>query len=73
MIGLWPVALADDLEAQLNDGVRKVVAWTEQHGFATIDFAFSELNGQKSDPFFNANTPEDLDAARHILQTNQQQ
>ena len=32
MIGLWPVALADDLEAQLAAGIRKVLAWTDRHG-----------------------------------------
>ncbi len=69
VIGLWPVALRDDLEAQLHDGVRKVVAWTRRHGFATVDFPFLELGGGKVDPFFNANTPEDLDVARKILQT----
>lgn len=69
VIGLWPIALKDDLEAQLNEGVRKVVAWTDQHGFTTVDFPFSERGGDKVDPFFNANTPEDLDVARKILQT----
>ncbi len=69
VIGLWPVALKDDLEAQLNNGVRKVVAWTDQHGFATVNFPFFDQGGDKVDPFFNANTPEDLDVAREILQT----
>lgn len=69
VIGLWPVALKDDLESQLHEGVRKVVAWTSRHGFATVDFPFFERGGDKVDPFFNANTPEDLDVARHILQT----
>ena len=32
VIGLWPVALADDLEAQLAQGVRKVLHWTDRHG-----------------------------------------
>ena len=68
VIGLWPVALADDLEQQLADGVRKVVAWTDRHGFATVDFPFVDIAGHTVDPFFNANTPEDLDVARQILQ-----
>lgn len=69
VIGLWPVALADDLNAALQGGIRKVVQWTAQHGFVTVDFPFLTLNGHQVDPFFNANTPEELDAARNILQT----
>lgn len=69
VIGLWPVALADDLNSQLEAGVRKVVQWTAQHGFITVDFPFFEHGGRQVDPFFNANTPEDLDEARDILQT----
>lgn len=69
VIGLWPVALALDLAEALRAGVRKVVAWTETHGFATVEFPFMDINGQQVDPFFNANTPAELDAARRILQT----
>ncbi|NNF72838.1 MAG: molybdenum cofactor guanylyltransferase MobA [Rhodobacteraceae bacterium] len=60
--GLWPVALRDDLRAALADGVRKVVAWTDGHGAATALF-----DTGKGDPFFNVNTPEDLETARRIL------
>lgn len=69
VIGLWPVALADDLAAALDKGVRKVVTWTDPHGCATVDFPLITVNGAPLDPFFNANTPEELDAARAILQT----
>lgn len=69
VIGYWPVALADDLEESLQAGVRKVVVWTGKHGFATVSFPFVEISGQMVDPFFNANTPEELDVARTILQT----
>lgn len=56
--GLWPTALRHDLRAALNDGLRKVVIWTDKHGGreAVFDDAL--------DPFFNVNTPEDLDVAR---------
>lgn len=56
--GLWPTALRHDLRAALMDGLRKVVLWTDKHGGreAVFDDAL--------DPFFNVNTPEDLDAAR---------
>ncbi len=68
VIGLWPVALADDLEAALTAGVRKVLAWTDRHGTLPVEFPFIEIKGRRIDPFFNANTPEELDEARALLQ-----
>lgn len=67
VIGLWPVALADDLDAALKAGVRKVLAWTDRHGSVTVDFPLTVLNGSLIDPFFNANTPEELSQARLLL------
>ncbi|MGQ0671461.1 MAG: molybdenum cofactor guanylyltransferase MobA [Hyphomicrobium sp.] len=69
VIGLWPVHLADDLEAALRSGVRKVLAWTDRHGTVPVAFSFVEIGGRQVDPFFNANTPEELDEARRLLQT----
>ena len=60
--GLWPVDLRDDLRAALDSGVRKVVLWTDGHGAASALFDTSAY-----DPFFNVNTPEDLDHAREML------
>ncbi len=57
--GLWPVALREDLRAALAGGLRKVVLWTDRHGAATATFT-----GGDPDPFFNVNTPDDLDRAR---------
>lgn len=67
VIGLWPVALADDLERALHEGVRKVLAWTDRHGTLSVDFAPVSRGGQEVDPFFNANTPDELDEARRLL------
>ena len=61
--GLWPGALRDDLRSDLNAGLRKVVAWTDKHGTAYADFATDAF-----DPFFNVNTPEDLERARSLLE-----
>ncbi|SIO21749.1 molybdenum cofactor guanylyltransferase MobA [Vannielia litorea] len=58
--GLWPVALADDLEAALHEGLRKVVQWTERHDGREVMFG-------SSDAFFNVNTPEDLARAELML------
>lgn len=59
--GLWPVALRADLSAALEDGVRKVVAWTDRHGTALAAFPV-----ERGDPFFNVNRPEDLARAGEI-------
>ena len=59
--GLWPVALADDLRAALEDGLRKVVLWTDRHGAGEALFP-----AEPFDPFFNVNTPEDLARAREL-------
>lgn len=58
--GLWPVALRDDLRAALQDGLKKVVLWTERHGGREAVFADEAA-------FFNVNTPEDLIRAREML------
>lgn len=60
--GLWSVALRDDLRGALQDGVRKVIQWTEPHGCAKMVF-----NHDGPDPFFNVNTPEDLLLAETML------
>lgn len=69
VIALWPVVLADDLEAALQDGVRKVLRWTDRHGTLPVDFPFQSIGGRDVDPFFNANTPEELDEARALIET----
>lgn len=60
--GLWPVSLRDDLRTALQNGVRKVVQWTDSHGTAMTDFPTRTF-----DPFFNVNTPEDLAQAETYL------
>ncbi|MDE1969724.1 MAG: NTP transferase domain-containing protein, partial [Alphaproteobacteria bacterium] len=62
VFGLWPLDLREDLRAALHAGMRKVDQWTARHRLAVVDFPI-----QPEDPFFNANTPEDLErAARSI-------
>jgi len=60
--GLWPVALRDDLRAALQEGLRKVVLWTDCHGGREAVFPV-----QRFDPFFNVNTPADLADAERLL------
>ena len=58
--GLWPVALRGALRMALEDGVRKVVQWTEAH-----DGRFALFPDEAA--FFNINTPEDLVQAEAML------
>ena len=57
--GLWPVALREDLREALEGGLRKVVLWTDRHNGRQHVFETGTI-----DPFFNVNTPEDLEVAR---------
>lgn len=59
--GLWSVALRDDLRAALRGGLRKVVQWTDRHGAVTALF------DDPGEPFFNVNTPADLERAGGML------
>ncbi len=60
VVGLWPLALRDDLRRALTaDGLRKIEIWTERHGVAIADWPAEPV-----DPFFNVNTPEDAAQAQ---------
>ena len=63
VIGLWAVRLREDLRrAVVEEGLRKVDAWTARHRLAMVDFPADPV-----DPFFNVNTPEDLAAAERLV------
>lgn len=61
--GLWPVALRDDLRTALKDGLRKIVLWTDQHNAGLAFFDTHPV-----DPFFNVNTPEDIEEAARLME-----
>jgi molybdenum cofactor guanylyltransferase len=62
VVGLWPVALREDLRTALTvDGLRKIEVWTARHGIAIADWPSEPV-----DPFFNVNTPEDAATAERI-------
>ena len=61
VIGLWPVALRDDLRKALQGGERKIDRWTARHGVAHVEWPLVP-----HDPFFNANAPEDLAEAERL-------
>jgi molybdopterin-guanine dinucleotide biosynthesis protein A len=63
VFGLWPAALRDELRGALTlEGIRKVEDWTGRHRLAVAEFA-----AETYDPFFNANSPEDVAKAELIM------
>lgn len=68
VIGLWPVALRDELRRALTvEDVHKVDAWTARYRRVTASFPADPV-----DPFFNANTPEQLAEAARLLTAHPQ-
>lgn len=64
VFGLWSTALINDLRtAVVDEGVRKIVAWTDRYPLARVDFCDNAV-----DPFFNINTAEDLKEAARLLE-----
>jgi molybdopterin-guanine dinucleotide biosynthesis protein A len=60
--GLWPVSLRHDLRhALVVEDVRKIDRWTARHGIAHAAWPAEPV-----DPFFNANTPEDVAEAERL-------
>lgn len=63
VFALWPVRLAAELRhALVDEGMRKIDAWTARHRVAEVPFPAEPL-----DPFFNLNTPEDVALAERLL------
>lgn len=67
VIGLWPVALADDIEDALKHGLHKVGAFTVEHRAIEVPFPPVTIGGTEIDPFFNINRPEDLAEAEALI------
>jgi molybdopterin-guanine dinucleotide biosynthesis protein A len=65
--GLWPIALGADLEAYLGAGERRMQGWIERHAHIAVEFPLLRHRDQTLDPFFNVNTPADIDTARTFL------
>jgi molybdopterin-guanine dinucleotide biosynthesis protein A len=64
VVGLWRVALRDDLRhALIEEDLRKIEIWTARHGVAVADWPDAPV-----DPFFNVNTPEDAAAAERMAE-----
>lgn len=62
VIGLWKVALRDDLRhALVIEDIRKIDRWTARYKVATATWQTQPL-----DPFFNANTIDDIAEAERL-------
>jgi molybdopterin-guanine dinucleotide biosynthesis protein A len=62
VIGLWSVGLRDELRhALVVEDVRKIDRWTARYPLATVEWPTKPL-----DPFFNANTMEDVVEAERL-------
>ncbi len=62
VIGLWSVRLRDELRhAVVKEDIRKIDRWTARYRLATVTWPASPV-----DPFFNANTVEDIAEADRL-------
>jgi len=62
VVGLWHVGLREDLRHAITvDDLRKIEVWTARHGVALADWPTEPV-----DPFFNVNSPEDVEKATQL-------
>jgi molybdopterin-guanine dinucleotide biosynthesis protein A len=66
VVGLWPAAMADALADALARGGRRASQFVRDQGAAEVSFPPATIARTEVDPFFNINTPEDLDYARTL-------
>jgi molybdenum cofactor guanylyltransferase len=64
VIGLWSVGLREDLRhALVVEDIRKIDRWTARYKLATVTWPTTPL-----DPFFNANTIDDIAEAERLAE-----
>lgn len=62
VVGLWQAGLREDLRHAITvEDLRKIEVWTARHGVALADWPTEPV-----DPFFNVNTPEDVEQAARL-------
>ncbi len=62
VVGLWQVGLREDLRRAITqEDLRKIEVWTARYGVALADWPTDPV-----DPFFNVNTPEDVETATRL-------
>lgn len=71
VFGLWPVALADDLEDWIREPQnRRMSAFLARHPTVAVPWDLVETPVGMLDPFMNVNTPADIDEARRFLEVD---
>ena len=69
VFGLWPTALAADLEQWVKvDEKRRVRDFLLRHDVTEVPFPLHPTRASLLDPFFNINTPDDLTEAERWLE-----
>jgi molybdopterin-guanine dinucleotide biosynthesis protein A len=64
VVGLWSVGLRDELRhALVQEDIRKIDRWTARYKLATVTWPIEPL-----DPFFNANTMDDIAQAERLAE-----
>lgn len=67
VVGLWSVRLRGELrQALVVEGVRRIDRWTARYPLATVAWPTEPL-----DPFFNANTVEDIAIAERLCRLDE--
>jgi molybdenum cofactor guanylyltransferase len=67
VIGLWPLSIRDALRQALLAGERKIDRFTARFGCASAEWGLEEVEGGTLDPFFNVNTPDELQQAERFM------
>jgi molybdenum cofactor guanylyltransferase len=64
VVALWHIGLREDLRHAITvEDLRKIEVWTARHGIALADWPTEPV-----DPFFNVNTPEDVERATRLAE-----
>jgi molybdenum cofactor guanylyltransferase len=67
---LWTVSIEDRIADALQRGDYKMHDFVTRHSAVSVEFPAYVRGGQSIDPFFNANTPDDLEAVDAFLSSN---
>ena len=65
-IGLWPITLRGEVDAALARHELSLNTFAHNHGALEVAFPMHDVGGAFIDPFFNANTVEDLAEAHRV-------
>lgn len=65
-IALWPTRLKAEVDAAITHHELSLNTFALNHGAIEVVFPLHEAGGEHVDPFFNANTPDDLAEAHRV-------